>query len=338
MIAGRLARDVEAVLARIAVGDGRDELHGGQDGARLALVGSRRLQEPPAGLRRRADPEGSQRVVLRCAVEGDDPLVREQAAPAAGELRGRRSGRSLGLRGAVVTAGQRAAGREGTGADCCDGCDGHEAPAPVDVRRLAHARSPSRRGRNATLNRRGRAADESGVEHRRQRILLETDRHRIRGTVHLSRDGYRSRISDLLNASERDFLPLTDATVEPLGRRGGPAGPRVPRGAAQPCRVRRAARSGRGGARGPHRLRRSPSAPSAADERGDREPERQPVPRALRAPTPIRGASRATPRRAAPRRACSRRRTGVADSASVTRGAGLSPSAGPIQRATDPDS
>ena len=60
------------------------------------------------------------------------------------------------------------------------------------------------------------------MEHRRQRILLETERHRIQGTVHLSRDGYRSRISDLLNASERDFLPLTDATVEPLAG-GGPA-------------------------------------------------------------------------------------------------------------------
>jgi hypothetical protein len=58
------------------------------------------------------------------------------------------------------------------------------------------------------------------VEHRRQRILLETGRHRIRGTVHLSRDGYRSRITDMLNASERDFLPLTDATVEPLDGRG----------------------------------------------------------------------------------------------------------------------
>jgi hypothetical protein len=61
------------------------------------------------------------------------------------------------------------------------------------------------------------------VEHRRQRILLETDRHRIRGTVHLSRDGYRSRVSDLLNASERDFLPLTEATVEPLGGGEAPA-------------------------------------------------------------------------------------------------------------------
>jgi hypothetical protein len=54
------------------------------------------------------------------------------------------------------------------------------------------------------------------VEHRRQRILLETGRHRIRGTVHLSPDGYRSRITDLLNATEREFLPLTDVTVEPL--------------------------------------------------------------------------------------------------------------------------
>ena len=60
------------------------------------------------------------------------------------------------------------------------------------------------------------------MEHRRQRILLETGRHRIRGTVHLSRDGYRSRISDLLNASERDFLPLTDATVEALDGGEGP--------------------------------------------------------------------------------------------------------------------
>jgi hypothetical protein len=60
------------------------------------------------------------------------------------------------------------------------------------------------------------------VEHRRQRILLETERHRIRGTVHLSRDGYRSRVSDLLNASERDFLPLTEATVEPLEGGEGP--------------------------------------------------------------------------------------------------------------------
>jgi hypothetical protein len=51
---------------------------------------------------------------------------------------------------------------------------------------------------------------------RQERVRLETARHRIVGTVTLARDGYRSRVSDLLNASERDFLTLTDAVVEPL--------------------------------------------------------------------------------------------------------------------------
>jgi hypothetical protein len=58
------------------------------------------------------------------------------------------------------------------------------------------------------------------VENRHQRLLLETDRHRIRGAVTLAREGYRSRISDMLNASERDFIALTDVTIDPLD--GGP--------------------------------------------------------------------------------------------------------------------
>ena len=52
---------------------------------------------------------------------------------------------------------------------------------------------------------------------RTERIRLETQRHRIVGTVTLSRDGYRSRVSDVLNAAERDFLILTDVTLEYLG-------------------------------------------------------------------------------------------------------------------------
>ena len=36
----------------------------------------------------------------------------------------------------------------------------------------------------------------------------------------LARDGYRSRVSDVLNASERDFITLTDVTVTPI--EGGP--------------------------------------------------------------------------------------------------------------------
>jgi len=54
------------------------------------------------------------------------------------------------------------------------------------------------------------------VDQREERVRLETERFRITGTVTLSRNGYRSRISDLLNASEREFLPLTDVTLEPL--------------------------------------------------------------------------------------------------------------------------
>jgi hypothetical protein len=59
-----------------------------------------------------------------------------------------------------------------------------------------------------------------GMDHRRERIRIETERHRIVGELTLARDGYRSRASDVLNAPERDFLTLTDVTVEPLA--GGP--------------------------------------------------------------------------------------------------------------------
>jgi hypothetical protein len=54
------------------------------------------------------------------------------------------------------------------------------------------------------------------VEHRDQRILAETDRHRIIGVLHLPRDGYRSRLTDYLNASERAFLALTDVEITNL--------------------------------------------------------------------------------------------------------------------------
>src|ERR1019366_4858780 len=63
-------------------------------------------------------------------------------------------------------------------------------------------------------------ADQPGMDHRRERIRIETERHRIEGVLTLARDGYRSRVSDVLNASERDFITLTDVTVAPL--EGGP--------------------------------------------------------------------------------------------------------------------
>ena len=63
-------------------------------------------------------------------------------------------------------------------------------------------------------------SDQSGTEHRQERIRIETERHQIEGVLTLARDGYRSRVSDVLNASERDFITLTDVTVKPLD--GGP--------------------------------------------------------------------------------------------------------------------
>src|SRR4051795_10684769 len=57
-------------------------------------------------------------------------------------------------------------------------------------------------------------------QHRQERILIETARHRIEGTMTLARDGYRSRMSDQLNATERDFIALTDVTVELIDHPG----------------------------------------------------------------------------------------------------------------------
>jgi Family of unknown function (DUF6812) len=62
--------------------------------------------------------------------------------------------------------------------------------------------------------------DQQSMDHRRERVRIETERHRIEGFLTLARDGYRSRVSDVLNASERDFLTLTEVTVAPL--EGGP--------------------------------------------------------------------------------------------------------------------
>jgi hypothetical protein len=54
------------------------------------------------------------------------------------------------------------------------------------------------------------------VEQRSERIIVETDRHRIVGHLMLPADGYRSRLTDYLNASEREFLALTDVEVTTL--------------------------------------------------------------------------------------------------------------------------
>ena len=58
------------------------------------------------------------------------------------------------------------------------------------------------------------------MQHRHERVYVETARHRITGVLTLPADGYRSRLSDFLNATDRDFVSLTDAMVEIIGREG----------------------------------------------------------------------------------------------------------------------
>ena len=55
------------------------------------------------------------------------------------------------------------------------------------------------------------------MDQRTERIIVETDRHRIVGYLMLPADGYRSRLTDYLNASEREFLALTDVEITALG-------------------------------------------------------------------------------------------------------------------------
>ena len=56
-------------------------------------------------------------------------------------------------------------------------------------------------------------AEEFHVETRTQRVVLETDRYRISGDLTLPREGYRSRLSDLLNRDNLDFIALVDAEI-----------------------------------------------------------------------------------------------------------------------------
>ena len=58
------------------------------------------------------------------------------------------------------------------------------------------------------------------MQHRHERVYVETARHRITGVLTLPADGYRSRLSDFLNGSDRDFVSLTDVVVELIGREG----------------------------------------------------------------------------------------------------------------------
>ena len=48
------------------------------------------------------------------------------------------------------------------------------------------------------------------------KVVAETERFRVTGLLRLPPEGYRSRLSDYLNAPERAFLSLTEVELTPL--------------------------------------------------------------------------------------------------------------------------
>jgi hypothetical protein len=62
----------------------------------------------------------------------------------------------------------------------------------------------------------GEPVDSAYMDHRQQRVLIETDRHRISGSITMPSGGFRSRLSDFLNHAEKEFIALTEAVVAPL--------------------------------------------------------------------------------------------------------------------------
>ena len=54
------------------------------------------------------------------------------------------------------------------------------------------------------------------METRIERVVLETPRYRIVGELTLPSEGYRSRLSDLLNRQDVGFIPLVNAEMSPM--------------------------------------------------------------------------------------------------------------------------
>jgi hypothetical protein len=59
------------------------------------------------------------------------------------------------------------------------------------------------------------------MEFRKERVVLETQSHRVVGDLHLPKEGYLSRLSDFLNRNELRFITLTDVTVLEQAEGGG---------------------------------------------------------------------------------------------------------------------
>ena len=57
------------------------------------------------------------------------------------------------------------------------------------------------------------------MDTRIQRVIVETTRFRIIGDVALPTEGFRTRLSDVLNRQDTGFIPLVDVEMEPYMQR-----------------------------------------------------------------------------------------------------------------------
>jgi hypothetical protein len=55
---------------------------------------------------------------------------------------------------------------------------------------------------------------------RQERVVVETERYRVEGSITLPKEGHRSRLSDFVNRREQEFFTLRDARFAPLDDTG----------------------------------------------------------------------------------------------------------------------
>jgi hypothetical protein len=55
------------------------------------------------------------------------------------------------------------------------------------------------------------------MDTRVQRVVIETTRFRIVGDVTLPTEGFRTRLSDVLNRQDTGFIPLVNVELSPIG-------------------------------------------------------------------------------------------------------------------------
>ena len=53
-----------------------------------------------------------------------------------------------------------------------------------------------------------------------EKVVVETDRYRIEGSLTLPREGYRSRLSDHINRRDQEFFTIVDASLVALDGSG----------------------------------------------------------------------------------------------------------------------